>query len=80
MSAASPGWLDSVRLAVLSLGEAIAGVANPTIRLGVTGLSRSGKTVFTTALVHHLMMGTVLPLLSPIRPCRALPMRPIWRR
>lgn len=63
MSAASPGWLDSVRLAVLSLGEAIAGVANPTIRLGVTGLSRSGKTVFTTALVHHLMMGTVLPLL-----------------
>lgn len=63
MSAASPGWLDSVRHAALSLGDALMGVANPTLRLGITGLSRSGKTVFTTALVHHLTAGTTLPLL-----------------
>lgn len=30
---------------------------HPALRLGVTGLSRSGKTVFTTALVHHLTGG-----------------------
>jgi hypothetical protein len=28
--------------------------------VGVTGLARSGKTVFTTALVHHLVEGTPL--------------------
>jgi hypothetical protein len=32
----------------------------PTLRLGVTGLSRSGKTVFITALVHALLNGTRL--------------------
>ena len=31
------------------------------LRLGVTGLARSGKTVFTTALVHHLVEGSALP-------------------
>jgi predicted YcjX-like family ATPase len=62
MSAGAGGWLDSLRLAALSLGDAVLGFANPTLRLGVTGLSRSGKTVFTTALVHHLTGGTTLPL------------------
>jgi predicted YcjX-like family ATPase len=33
----------------------------PRLRLGVTGLSRSGKTVFTTALVHHLLRQSPLP-------------------
>src|SRR6478609_1866006 len=35
---------------------------NPTLRLGVTGLSRSGKTVFITALVHALVRGSRLPV------------------
>ncbi|MBX3529729.1 MAG: YcjX family protein [Rhizobiaceae bacterium] len=34
----------------------------PTVRLGVSGLSRSGKTVFITALVHNLIHGGRLPL------------------
>jgi len=34
----------------------------PTMRLGVTGLSRAGKTVFITALVHNLLQGGRLPL------------------
>lgn len=34
----------------------------PTIRLGVTGLARSGKTVFISALVHNLIAGGRLPL------------------
>ncbi|GEP10281.1 YcjX family protein [Methylobacterium gnaphalii] len=37
----------------------------PTLRLGVTGLARSGKTVFTTALIHHLVEGHGLPAFTP---------------
>ncbi len=39
-----------------------SGLVYPTLRLGVTGLSRSGKTVFITALVHALTSGARLPL------------------
>jgi len=34
------------------------------VRLAVTGLRRSGKTVFTTALVHHLLDGHDLPFVA----------------
>ncbi len=37
-------------------------LTEPTVRLGVTGLSRSGKTVFITALVHALLKGARLPV------------------
>lgn len=37
----------------------------PTLRLGVTGLARSGKTVFTTALIHHLVEAHALPAFAP---------------
>jgi predicted YcjX-like family ATPase len=47
--------------AAQSLWEASGQLIQPTLRLGVTGLARSGKTVFTTALVHHLTHGTPLP-------------------
>jgi predicted YcjX-like family ATPase len=43
--------------------EASGQLVQPSVRLGVTGLSRSGKTVFTTAVVHHLTRGTALPAL-----------------
>ncbi|MCK5090049.1 MAG: YcjX family protein, partial [Hyphomicrobiaceae bacterium] len=36
-------------------------VVRPTVRLGVTGLSRAGKTVFITALIHNLLAGGRLP-------------------
>jgi predicted YcjX-like family ATPase len=35
---------------------------DPTIRLGITGLSRAGKTVFITALVHGLVRGGRFPV------------------
>ena len=38
---------------------------NPTIRLGVTGLSRAGKTVFITALIHGLTRGGRFPVFEP---------------
>jgi uncharacterized protein len=45
--------------ALLDYGE---GFFNPTVRLGVTGLSRAGKTVFITALIHGLTRGGRFPV------------------
>ncbi|MFM9974453.1 MAG: YcjX family protein, partial [Beijerinckiaceae bacterium] len=53
-------------LALRSLAGYAGGLVNPTLRLGVTGLSRSGKTVFITALVHALMEGGRLPLFGAL--------------
>ena len=44
------------------LADFTAGLTEPTVRLGVTGLSRSGKTVFITALVHALLKQARLPV------------------
>ncbi len=54
--------IDGGRVAVGGLRDFASGFLNPTVRLGVTGLSRSGKTVFITALVHALLKGARLPL------------------
>ncbi len=54
-------WNDT-RRAVSNLGEYVTGLARPTVRLGVTGLSRAGKTVFITALVQALVSGGRLPV------------------
>ncbi|MEQ1717338.1 MAG: YcjX family protein, partial [Hyphomicrobium sp.] len=43
----------------------IADYLTPAVRLGVTGLSRSGKTVFITALVRNLTGGGRLPFFTP---------------
>jgi predicted YcjX-like family ATPase len=50
------------RIAARSLLDAAGDVVDPTLRLGVTGLSRAGKTVFITSLVHALTVGARLPL------------------
>ena len=42
------------------------------LRVAVTGLSRSGKTVFITSLVHHLLDGNGLPFLEPVHDGRYL--------
>jgi predicted YcjX-like family ATPase len=53
---------DETRLVLTNLAERATGFATPTVRLGVTGLARSGKTVFIAALVHNLIHGGRLPL------------------
>lgn len=58
-------WTDDARLAAENLADFATGFFAPTMRLGVTGLSRSGKTVFITALVHNLIHGGRLPLFAP---------------
>ena len=59
-----PGFSDFVfeaGLVARSIGDYFSGGA---LRLGVTGLSRSGKTVFLTALVNNLIAGARLPVLA----------------
>lgn len=47
--------------ALQSAGAYLGDLFTPTIRLGVTGLSRSGKTVFITSLIRNLTAGGRLP-------------------
>jgi predicted YcjX-like family ATPase len=60
----------------------LAGLARQQIvRLAVTGLRQGGKTVFVTALVHHLLSGRELPFLGAAQEgrllgARLLPTRP----
>jgi uncharacterized protein len=54
------------RLAARALVEFGQHVFDPTVRLGVTGLSHSGKTVFITALVHGLIQGGRFPVFEPL--------------
>lgn len=56
---------DDARIALENFGDFAAGFVNPSIRLGVTGLSRSGKTVFITALIHNLLHQGRLPEFAP---------------
>ena len=55
---------DDALIAIDNLFDAATGLFEPTLRFGVTGLSRAGKTVFITSLVHNLLHGGRLPLFS----------------
>lgn len=60
------GLSDTTADAVRNMGAYVSGLATPTVRLGVTGLARAGKTVFITALVRNLVMGGRLPFFAPM--------------
>jgi len=53
---------DEALIALDTLGERASGLFSPSLRLGVTGLSRAGKTVFISSLVHNIVHGGRLPL------------------
>jgi len=57
--------LGEARLTARALVEYGQGLLQPTVRLGITGLSRAGKTVFITALVHGLLRGGSFPVFEP---------------
>jgi predicted YcjX-like family ATPase len=63
---------DDVRLGAQSLASSTADLATPSLRIGVTGLSRAGKTVFLTSLVHALLHGGHLPALQASRSGRLI--------
>jgi len=76
-AAAESSWLASLWD---DLGQFADRALDRHLRLAVTGLRRSGKTVFTTALVHHLLDGRGLPFLAAVhegryRGARLLPVR-----
>lgn len=55
---------DDALIAFDNLSDATGDLFNPTLRFGVTGLARAGKTVFITSLVHNLLHGGRLPLFT----------------
>ncbi len=52
--------LDALR----TTRDYLTDLTTPTLRLGVTGLARAGKTVFITSLVRNLIRGGRLPFLA----------------
>src|SRR5438128_1189377 len=54
--------VEEARLSARALKDYGEHLVSPTIRLGVTGLSRAGKTVFITALIHGLIRGGRFPV------------------
>lgn len=57
-------WADGLIDGIESAGREAAAWLEPTLRLGVTGLSGAGKTVFITALVASLLARGRMRLLS----------------
>lgn len=55
---------EETRLTLSNLADAATDLTVPSVRLGVTGLARAGKTVFLTALVHNLVHGGRLPMFA----------------
>jgi hypothetical protein len=58
--------VEEARLAGKALRDFGGHLVNPTVRLGVTGLSRAGKTIFITALVHGLTRGGRFPVFESL--------------
>jgi predicted YcjX-like family ATPase len=68
ISAFTHGVVDAFR----NIGDFASDLVEPTVRLGVTGLARSGKTVFITALVHNLMAQARMPFFEAVAHGRVL--------
>src|ERR1700742_5084100 len=58
--------LEEARISARALIDFSEGLFNPTLRLGITGLSRAGKTVFITALIHGLTRGGRFSVFEPL--------------
>ncbi len=58
--------VEEARLSARALLDYGDNLFNPTVRLGVTGLSRAGKTVFIIALVHGLSRGGRFPVFESL--------------
>lgn len=60
-------FTDETRIAFDTLAGRAANLVSPSLRLGVTGLSRAGKTVFISAFVHNLLHGGRLPMFEAMK-------------
>ena len=59
-------WTDRSIDTALNIFDYAQNLVDPSIKLGVTGLSRSGKTVFITSLVYHLLARSNLRFFEPL--------------
>ena len=66
MASSFTDLLEEARLSARALLDYGEHFFNPTVRLGVTGLSHAGKTVFISALVHGLTRGGRFPVFEPL--------------
>lgn len=64
LSSSLTSLADEARIALDTIADRAGSLVQPTLRLGVTGLSRAGKTVFITALVHNLIHSGRLPMFA----------------
>ncbi len=83
---ASSDWFDPRNLPGMSTLPGVPGLGSlqrnvedlvnltldRTVRLAVTGLRQSGKTVFITTLIHHLLNGRELPFFTPVKQKRLM--------
>lgn len=58
-------WTDRGLDAAYNIFDYAQNLVDPTLKLGVTGLSRSGKTVFITSLIYHLLNRSQLNFFEP---------------
>jgi predicted YcjX-like family ATPase len=58
--------VEEARISARALRDFSDNLFNPTLRLAITGLSRAGKTVFITALIHGLTRGGRFPVFEPL--------------
>ncbi|SIQ13289.1 hypothetical protein SAMN05880582_101860 [Rhizobium sp. RU20A] len=66
---------NDARLVIDNIADRATSLTDPAIRLGVTGLSRAGKTVFISSLVHNLLNDGRIPVFEPIRSGRVSKVR-----
>lgn len=56
---------DELSIAWGNVAQSAGSLVTPTLRLGVTGLSRAGKTIFITSLIQHLLDPRKMSAFSP---------------
>src|SRR3981189_387277 len=66
MASSFSNIVEEARLSARALLDYGEHFFNPTVRLGVTGLSRAGKTVFIPALVPRLSRGGRFPVFESL--------------
>lgn len=65
--ARTTSFTDEALIALDTLAGRTSELFAPTLRIGVTGLSRAGKTVFISSLVHNIVHGGRLPVFEAAR-------------
>ncbi|MCV6545988.1 MAG: YcjX family protein [Cohaesibacter sp.] len=55
------GLFEEARIAAANLSDFASDLTEPSLRIGVTGLARAGKTIFISSSLHNMIHGGRLP-------------------